>query len=80
MYPATTIPVALYMLRHFSALSSEIDDVALIDGLSRVQIILKIAIPLSKPAIVVDYMFLWLHGMNSDSIYVSRWSKYIYFI
>ena len=50
VYPATTIPVALYMLRgYFSTLSSEIDDAAIMDGLSRLQIIYKIAMPLSKP-------------------------------
>ena len=48
VYPATTIPVALYMLRgYFSTLSSEIDDAAIMDGLSRLQIIYKIAMPLS---------------------------------
>ncbi len=47
VYPATTIPVALYMLRgYFSTLSSEIDDAAIMDGLSRLQIIYKIAMPL----------------------------------
>tara|TARA_B100001093_G_scaffold211033_1_gene202577 strand:+ start:3032 stop:4255 length:1224 start_codon:yes stop_codon:yes gene_type:complete len=65
VYPATTIPVALYMLRgYFSALSSEIDDAALIDGLSRVQIILKIAIPLSKPAIVSVGLYVFMIAWN----------------
>ena len=40
LYPATTIPVALYMLQgYFSDLPRELDDAALIDGLSRSQII-----------------------------------------
>jgi len=65
VYPATTIPVALYMLRgYFSALSSEIDDAALIDGLSRIQIILKIAIPLSKPAIVSVGLYVFMIAWN----------------
>ena len=65
VYPATTIPVALYMLRgYFSALSSEIDDAALFDGLSRVQIILKIAIPLSKPAIVSVGLYVFMIAWN----------------
>ena len=65
VYPATTIPVALYMLRgYFSALSSEIDDAALMDGLSRVQIILKIAIPLSKPAIVSVGLYVFMIAWN----------------
>ena len=65
VYPATTIPVALYMLRgYFSALSSEIDDAALMDGLSRLQIILKIAIPLSKPAIVSVGLYVFMIAWN----------------
>ena len=65
VYPATTIPVALYMLRgYFSALSSEIDDAALMDGLSRIQIILKIAIPLSKPAIVSVGLYVFMIAWN----------------
>ena len=65
VYPATTIPVALYMLRgYFSTLSSEIDDAALMDGLSRIQIILKIAIPLSKPAIVSVGLYVFMIAWN----------------
>ena len=48
----------------FSSLSSEIDDAALIDGLSRVQIILKIAIPLSKPAIVSVGLYVFMIAWN----------------
>ena len=52
VYPATTIPVALYMLKgYFAGLPSELDDAGLMDGLSRLQIIVKIAMPLSMPAI-----------------------------
>ena len=71
VYPATTIPVALYMLRgYFSALSSEIDDAALMDGLSRIQIILKIAIPLSKPAIVSVGLYVFMIAWNEFLIAV----------
>ena len=65
VYPATTIPVALYMLRsYFNELSSEIDDAALIDGLSRVQIILKITVPLSKPAIISVGLYVFMIAWN----------------
>jgi multiple sugar transport system permease protein len=65
VYPATTIPVALYMLRgYFSTLSSEIDDAAIMDGLSRLQIIYKIAIPLSKPAIVSVALYVFMIAWN----------------
>ena len=65
VYPATTIPVALYMLRgYFSTLSSEIDDAAIMDGLSRLQIIYKIAMPLSKPAIVSVSLYVFMIAWN----------------
>ena len=65
VYPATTIPVALYMLRgYFSTLSREIDDAAIMDGLTRFQIILKIAIPLSKPAIVSVALYVFMIAWN----------------
>ena len=42
VYPATTIPVALYMFQgYFAGLPSELDDAGLMDGLTRWQIILK---------------------------------------
>ena len=39
VYPATTIPVALYMLKgYFSGLPNELDDAGLMDGLTRWQV------------------------------------------
>tara|TARA_B100001540_G_scaffold232593_1_gene206859 strand:+ start:1022 stop:2245 length:1224 start_codon:yes stop_codon:yes gene_type:complete len=65
VYPATTIPVALYMLRgYFNSLSKEIDDAAIMDGLSRFQIIIKIAMPLSKPAIVSVALYVFMIAWN----------------
>ena len=65
VYPATTIPVALYMLRgYFSTLSGELDDAAIMDGLSRFQIITKIAMPLSKPALVSVALYVFMIAWN----------------
>ena len=70
VYPATTIPVALYMLRgYFSTLSREIDDAAIMDGLSRFQIIVKIAIPLSKPAIVSVALYVFMIAWDDTSLF-----------
>ena len=53
------------MLRgYFSTLSSEIDDAAIMDGLSRLQIIYKIAMPLSKPAIVSVALYVFMIAWN----------------
>ncbi len=65
VYPATTIPVALYMLHgYFSGLPSELDDAGLMDGLSRWQIILKISMPLSMPAIASVALYVFMIAWN----------------
>jgi len=65
VYPATTIPVALYMLRgYFAGLPSELDDAGLMDGLTRIQIITKIAMPLSVPAIATVALYVFMIAWN----------------
>ncbi|MEK9853618.1 MAG: carbohydrate ABC transporter permease [Rhodobiaceae bacterium] len=65
VYPATTIPVALYMLRgYFAGLPSELDDAGLMDGLSRLQIITRIAMPLSTPAIASVALYVFMIAWN----------------
>ena len=65
VYPATTIPVALYMLRgYFSGLPSELDDAGLMDGLTRWQIIVKISIPLAIPAIASVALYVFMIAWN----------------
>jgi multiple sugar transport system permease protein len=65
VYPATTIPVALYMFQgYFAGLPSELDDAGLMDGLTRWQIILKIAVPLSKPAIASVALYVFMIAWN----------------
>ena len=65
VYPATTIPVALYMLKgYFAGLPAELDDAGLMDGLSRLQIIVKIAMPLSMPAIASVALYVFMIAWN----------------
>ena len=65
VYPATTIPVAVYMLQgYFSGLPSDLDDAGLMDGLSRLQIITRIAMPLSMPAIASVALYVFMIAWN----------------
>ena len=65
VYPATTIPVAVYMLRgYFAGLPSDLDDAGLMDGLSRFQIITQIAMPLSMPAIASVALYVFMIAWN----------------
>ena len=52
VYLASTLPVALYMLRnYFQGIPEELEEAAMVDGLSRFGVIRKITIPLASPAI-----------------------------
>ncbi len=65
VYPATTIPVALYMLQgYFRGLPSELEEAALMDGLSRLGVILKITLPLSLPALASVALYVFMIAWN----------------
>ncbi len=65
VYPATTIPVALYMLQgYFRGLPSELDEAGLMDGLTRVGVIWKINLPLSLPALASVSLYVFMIAWN----------------
>ncbi|TYC52149.1 carbohydrate ABC transporter permease [Rhodobacterales bacterium] len=65
VYPATTIPVALYMLQgYFRGLPSELEEAGLMDGLSRLGVILKITLPLSLPALASVSLYVFMIAWN----------------
>ena len=65
IYPVTTIPVALYMLQgYFRSLPAEVEEAGLMDGLSRLSVILKITLPLSIPAIVSVSLYVFMIAWN----------------
>ncbi|MEM6462842.1 MAG: carbohydrate ABC transporter permease [Pseudomonadota bacterium] len=65
VYPATTIPVALYMLQgYFRGLPAELEEAGLMDGLNRVGVILKITLPLSLPALASVALYVFMIAWN----------------
>ena len=65
VYPATTIPVALYMLQgYFRGLPSELEEAGLMDGLSRLGVIAKITMPLSLPALASVALYVFMIAWN----------------
>ncbi len=65
VYPATTIPVALYMLQgYFRGLPAELEEAGLMDGLTRVGVILKITLPLSLPALASVALYVFMIAWN----------------
>jgi multiple sugar transport system permease protein len=65
VYPATTIPVALYMLQgYFRGLPVELEEAGLMDGLSRLGVILKIVLPLALPALASVSLYVFMIAWN----------------
>ena len=65
VYPATTIPVALYMLQgYFRGLPPELEEAGLMDGLSRWQVITKITMPLALPALASVSLYVFMIAWN----------------
>ena len=65
IYPVTTIPVALYMLQgYFRGLPSEVEEAGLMDGLTRLQVIRKITLPLSLPALASVSLYVFMIAWN----------------
>jgi multiple sugar transport system permease protein len=65
IYPVTTIPVALYMLQgYFRGLPGEVEEAGLMDGLTRLQVIVKITLPLSLPAMVSVSLYVFMIAWN----------------
>jgi multiple sugar transport system permease protein len=77
--PAMSSVLMLFMVRQFfMTLPKELDEAALIDGCSYLQIFLRIILPLSRPVImtVVLFTFIWSwNDYTSPSIFISDASK-----
>ena len=64
-YLAQTLPVALYMLAsYFRTVPEEIEEAGLIDGCSRLQVIMRITFPLSVPAMVSVAIYTFMIAWN----------------
>ncbi|MEL7167548.1 MAG: carbohydrate ABC transporter permease [Pseudomonadota bacterium] len=65
VYPATTIPVALYMLQgYFRGIPSELEEAGLMDGLTRLRVIQKITLPLALPALASVALYVFMIAWN----------------
>ena len=64
-YLAQTLPVALYMLtNYFRTIPAEIEEAGLVDGGSRLDIIWRIVLPLSVPALVSVAIYTFMIAWN----------------
>jgi multiple sugar transport system permease protein len=65
VYLASTLPVALFMLRnYFYAIPEELEEAGMVDGLSRLGVIRRITIPLAAPAIAAVALYVFMIAWN----------------
>ena len=65
VYLAQTLPVALYMLRsYFQTLPVELEQAGMMDGCSRMGVILRIVVPLSAPALATVALYTFMIAWN----------------
>lgn len=65
VYLASTLPVALYMLRgYFQSIPISLEEAGQVDGLSKMGVIWKITIPLAMPAIAAVGLYVFMIAWN----------------
>ncbi|HEC24148.1 MAG TPA: carbohydrate ABC transporter permease [Chloroflexi bacterium] len=65
IYLASTLPLALYMLRsYFLTIPKDLEEAALIDGANRLGVIWRITIPLAIPAIATVALYVFMIAWN----------------
>jgi ABC-type glycerol-3-phosphate transport system permease component len=65
LYWVGSLPVGVYILRgFFRTIPRELEEAAVVDGCSRFQVLLRIVLPISKPALVTVAMLAFLQAWN----------------
>jgi multiple sugar transport system permease protein len=65
VYVAQTIPVAIYMLRgYFATIPKSLEEAALLDGCTRLQILRRISLPLAMPSIMATGLYVFMIAWN----------------
>ena len=65
VYISQTVPVAIYTLRnYFETVPESIEEAGLVDGLTRLQIIRRISLPLAMPSIMATGLFVFMIAWN----------------
>jgi len=65
VYLAQTLPVALYMLRsYFETIPASLEEAGLIDGCSRFEVIWRVTLPLSLPALASVGLYVFMIAWN----------------
>jgi arabinogalactan oligomer/maltooligosaccharide transport system permease protein len=65
VYAATAVPFAIFQLRGaFLAIPVDLEEAAMVDGATRRQAFLRVALPAARPAIAVTFLFAFMSAWN----------------
>lgn len=65
VYTATNLPLAIWFMRdYFLSIPLELEESAFIDGASRLQVVLRIVLPLSVPGLVATFLIVLIFAWN----------------
>ncbi|MBS2019577.1 MAG: sugar ABC transporter permease [Deltaproteobacteria bacterium] len=65
VYAATAVPFAIFQLRGaFLAIPVDLEEAAMVDGATRAEAFLKVALPAARPAIAVTALFAFMSAWN----------------
>ncbi len=69
IYTAAVVPFTIWMLRGFVAgVPAELEEAAMVDGLSRTQAFLRITFPLLAPGLIASGVFAFLQAWNEFTV------------
>ena len=64
-YAATSVPFAIFQLRAaFESIPVDLEEAAMVDGATRFQAFLRVALPAARPAIAVTSLFAFMSAYN----------------
>ena len=65
VYAATAVPFAIFQLRGaFLAIPVDLEEAAMVDGATRTQAFVKVALPAARPALAVTFLFAFMSAWN----------------
>ncbi len=75
-YATTAVPFAIFQLRAaFEAIPVDLEEAAMVDGATRFQAFLRVALPAARPAIAVTALFAFMSAYNEFILAATLLSK-----
>ncbi|MCE9667786.1 sugar ABC transporter permease [Myxococcus stipitatus] len=69
VYATTALPFCIWMLKgYFDTLPRELEEAAVMDGASPLQVFLRVVLPLARPALAVTALFSFMQAWNEFAL------------